>query len=241
MTDEAVNDDRDTDVLRVEYCGEWYQPVPDRPFLVGREGDLRIDDNPFLHRHFLKISRVDGMWWLENVGDRLSATVTDPGGHVQAWLTPQARLPLVFSSVCVLFTAGATTYELTIEASAPVFSTLSTHAVAVGETTLGPVPLTPTQKLLLVALAEPLLRRSGTGSSAIPSSAQAAERLGWPLTTFNRKLDNVCEKLARTGVRGLRGGQSKMATNRRSRLVEHAMASRLVTRDDLELLPAPGR
>ncbi|MGO1174309.1 MAG: hypothetical protein ACTMKU_08400, partial [Actinomycetaceae bacterium] len=52
-------------------------------------------------------------------------------------------------------------------------------------------------------------------------------------------LDNVCDKLARYGVRGLRGGQGKLAVNRRARLVEHAVASRLVTNDELELLDAP--
>ncbi len=89
---------------------------------------------------------------------------------------------------------------------------------------------------MILALAEPLLRREGTGMSELPTSAQAAERLGWTLTRFNRKLDNVCDKLDRIGVPGMRGGVRSYATNRRVRLVEHALAARLVTRDDLPLL-----
>jgi hypothetical protein len=89
---------------------------------------------------------------------------------------------------------------------------------------------------MILALAEPLLKRDGTGMSELPTSAQAAERLGWTLTRFNRKLDNVCDKLDRIGVPGLRGGVRSYATNRRVRLVEHAMAARLVTRDDLPML-----
>lgn len=61
---------------------------------------------------------------------------------------------------------------------------------------------TDSQKALIVALAEPMLRRDGTGFSAIPSSADAARTLGWALTRFNRKLDNVCDKLDRVGVAG---------------------------------------
>ena len=80
------------------------------------------------------------------------------------------------------------------------------------------------------------LRGGMVGASQLPSSAAAAARLGWPLTTFNRKLDNVCEKLDRIGVKGLRGGPGALATNRRARLVEYAVASRLVTADDLPLL-----
>ena len=72
--------------------------------------------------------------------------------------------------------------------------------------------------------------------SELPSSAKAAERLGWTITRFNRKLDNVCDKLDRIGVKGLRGGPGALATNRRARLVEYAVASRLVTGDDLPLL-----
>ena len=74
------------------------------------------------------------------------------------------------------------------------------------------------------------------GTSQIPSSAAAAERLGWTLTRFNRKLDNVCQKLADAGTRGLHGGVGKLATNRKARLVEHALSTKLVTEGDLALL-----
>jgi hypothetical protein len=226
--------------LHVEYCGEHYTPQPDRPFLIGREGDLRVEDNPYLHRHFLRIEHADGMWWLVNVGSQLSATVTEQSRGLQAWLGPQARLPLVFGDVSVMFSAGPTTYEARITTTEAMYAPVEPAEPEVGETTIAPLRFTPSQKLLLVALAEPLLRRDGTGSSAVPPSAVAAERLGWPLTTFNRKLDNVCDKLARTGVRGLRGAPGQLASNRRARLVEHAVSARLVTRDDLALLPERG-
>jgi hypothetical protein len=103
-------------------------------------------------------------------------------------------------------------------------------------TTLAPPVLTDSQFLLILALAEPLLRRGGRGRTEIPSSAEAAKRLGWPLTRFNRKLDNVCQKLARSGVRGLHGAPGLLASGRRSRLVEYAVSSRLVTREKLYLL-----
>ena len=74
----------------------------------------------------------------------------------------------------------------------------------------------------------------------LPRAATADEadaRLGWPLTKFNRKLDNVCEKLDRVGVRGLRGGRVEgAASNRRTALVEHAVSTLMVTAEDLPLL-----
>ncbi|TQJ30570.1 hypothetical protein [Microbacterium sp. SLBN-146] len=227
-----------TGELTVEFAGEVFAVSPDDVFTVGREGDLSIDDNLFLHRNFLTIENIEGLWLLSNVGSRLSATVTDSGGRVQAWLAPGARLPLVFASTSVIFSAGPTTYELTVTSTAPTFH----ENLRIDETgddglsTIGDVPLTLSQKLMILALAEPVLRREGSGMSELPTSGQAAERLGWTLTRFNRKLDNVCDKLDRIGVPGMRGGVRSYATNRRVRLVEHAIAARLVTRDDLPLL-----
>ena len=221
--------------LKVEFCGEWFDADRAKPFTIGREGDLVVDDNPYLHRQFLTITYQDDLWWLTNTGSRLSATVSDSEGNMQAWLAPGARLPLVFARTSVLFTAGPTTYEVGIVGETPTFESASPERAQVGETTIGPVALTESQKLLILSLAEAVLR--GRGSSAsIPTSAQAAAKLGWTITRFNRKLDNVCDKLSRHGVRGLRGGQQKLAVNRRARLVEHAVASRLVVAGDLDLL-----
>lgn len=224
--------------MRVDYCGELFHVAPGDDFELGREGDLTIEDNPYLHRRFLRISSQDGLWWLMNVGSRLSATVCDQTTGAQSWLPPGARLPLVFAVTTVVFTAGPTTYEFFVHIDRPTYAEPPRDPVS-GETTIGSVTFTVSQKQLVVALSEPMLRREGTGISEIPSSAQAAERLGWAMTRFNRKLDNVCDKLDRMGVTGLRGGPGKLASNRRSRLVEYAVTSRLVTPDDLHLLDLP--
>lgn len=222
--------------LRVEFCGEWYAVDSERGFSVGRESDLVIDDNPFLHRRFLHIYPDFGLWWLANVGNLLSATVTDATGHVQAWLSPGARLPIVFSQLHVLFSAGSTTYDFTIHSDADFFNSAAVVDSAMGATTMEPMPFTSSQKLLMVALAENVLSQRIPGRAEIPTSAQAAARLGWTLTAFNRKLDNVCEKLDKIGIAGLRGGRGNLATSRRARLVEYAVSAHLVSRDDLALL-----
>lgn len=222
--------------LAIDYCGEWYEPQKDSVFDIGREGELEVDDNPYLHRKFLQIEWQNGIWWLSNVGSMLSATVADVSGGMQAWVAPGSRIPLVFGQTRVVFTAGPTTYEFDVHLKTPAFRQDSPNSDDGGETTIGPVRFTDSQKALIVALAEPMLQRDGTGFTSIPSSAAAAKRLGWALTRFNRKLDNVCDKLDRVGVAGLRGGAGKLATNRRARLVEHAVTSQLVTAEDLHLL-----
>ncbi|WP_378144733.1 hypothetical protein ACFJGV_14730 [Cnuibacter sp. UC19_7] len=237
MTDASAQDEaRPGSTASVEFIGEWHRLDRSKPFEIGREADLDIDDNQYLHRRFLSIQFVDGLWWLSNVGSRLSASVSDPSGTMQAWLAPGARLPIVFALTTVVFTAGPTSYEFTIHTDAPAFVDSAPQRSPSGETTVGAVTFTLSQRQLILALAEPMLRREGTATSEIPSSANAANRLGWALSRFNRKLDNVCDKLSRAGVDGLRGGAGALATNRRARLVEYAVLSRLVTKDDLPLL-----
>ena len=243
MTDDLDLDDTATDhtagpdaPLLVEFCGE-VVAVDHAPFTIGRDADYVIDDeNRFLHRHFVHLDRHGPVWVLHNVGDQLTATVSDTEGLLEAFLAPGAALPLVFERTVVRFTAGPTTYEFTVRLADPAFRSVRVDETPGGDTTIGRVTMTPDQLRLVLALAEPNLRGGGFPGTAMPSNKRASERLGWTTTKFNRKLDNVCQKLAAQGVRGLHGEPGRLASNRRARLVEYALAMRLVTRDDLHLL-----
>ena len=150
----------------------------------------------------------------------------------------RAQLPLIVERTKVWFTAGPTTYEFDIFVDEAPFVAVPREEPINGDTTIGRINLTPDQKLLVLALCEPMLRRGGRGPGTIPSSADAATRLGWTLTRFNRKLDNVCDKFTRAGIRGLHGGRQRLATSRRARLTEYTLAARFVTAEDLPLLDA---
>ena len=106
----------------------------------------------------------------------------------------------------------------------------------VGTTTIGRIDLTPDQKLMLLVLAESALLKGMPGIAELPGASEAARRLGWTQKKFEKKLDNVCDRLAANGVRGLKGDLASQATSRRARLVEYALAARLVTPADLALL-----
>ena len=226
--------------LTVDFCGEVFAPVIGVPFYIGREADLSIDSNRFLHRRFLMLSEHDGVWMLSNVGTQLAATVSDSTGRMEAFLSPGAALPIVFEHTRVCFTAGPTTYDVLIVNTEATFRPPVAHDMESGETTIGATSLTVDQRRLIVSLAEPRLRGDGRASVMLPTSVVAAQRLGWTTTKFNRKLDNVCEKLSRLGVRGLHGDETSLASNRRARLVEYAIATRLVTRTDLACLEILG-
>lgn len=224
--------------LEVRWSDESVAVDPSRPFTIGRSADLVLDDNPHLHRRLLQLHADHGMWWLTNIGGGTAVTVGTEEGHFQAHLGPGATLPVVFPLLRLVLTAGAHTYDLVLACEGAVMAP-SRPAPATGDdVTRQPLRLSDSQRLLVTALAEPALRRPGGGLAAIPSSADVAARLGWPLTTFNRKLDAVCEKLDRAGVEGLRGGPGQLASNRRARLVEYALVAHLVTPRDLDDLDA---
>ncbi len=227
--------------LTVDFAGEIFTVTPGQEFTIGRDGDLAIDDNPYLHRIFLTMTHREGLWWVTNVGSRLAAHLTDGSGIMRSALAPGARSPLVFPQSLLTFTAGSTAYEIILVVAAHEYVAQTHRLPAGGDTTITPTAFTDGQLVAILALAEPLLKRVGTGAAEVPTAVAAARRLGWTQTRFNRKLDNVCDKLMVAGVSGLRGEVGATAANRRLALVEYAVSTLLVTREDLPLLEREAR
>lgn len=227
-------------MLIIDFAGEAVEVEHGVPFIVGRDGDLAIADNPYLHRRFLEFRRDDDIWWVTNLGTQITATVDDAASGLHTWLAPGARTAIVNGATTIRFTAGPTTYELCLTLDDAPGGFEPTVAVDDdGIETLGRLQLTDDQRLMLVVLAESALRHGMGGMADIPSAAAGAQRVGWTQKKFEKKIDNVCERLANVGVRGLKGDLGNQAVSRRARLVEYAVSTRLVTGDDLGLLDAP--
>lgn len=222
--------------LGIDFCGEAIA-VDRLPFTIGRDADFVIDDNPYLHRRFLQLF-VDGngVPMIGNTGAQLVATVSDADGRMEAMLGPGAVMPIVHADTLVRFQAGSTQYEFVVERADVGELPDLAGPDDDGTATMGRIELTRDQKLLVLSIAESALRVGGNAAAHIPTTAEAARRIGWKTTKYNRKLDNVCEKLARLGIRGLHGDSGSHASNRKARLVEYVLSSRIVTKDDLWLL-----
>jgi hypothetical protein len=222
--------------LEIDFCGEIKRLATDEQLTFGRAGDLIVDDNPFLHRRLGKFMYEGGWWWLANVGTHLPMAVEDRITASSITLSAGANIPLVFGAVRIRFTAGSTSYEIEVRQEETPIVVADEEALSLMETTIdaGSMPLTPEQLLLLVALCEPRLIRGP--SAPLPANEDIAQRFGWTITKYNRKLDNVCSKFARRGVAGLVGGSGKSATSRRAVLVEHVLRTSMVTAEMLPLL-----
>lgn len=228
-----------TRALTIDISGEQYTVSPTSKCTMGRVGDVVIDDNPYLHRHFLHVEHTSDFWWLSNVGNRTVAYLADDRGLSRSTLVPGSTMPLVFGCTIATFSAGPFAYELKFCINSPVYESVIAPEMAVNaDTTIGSTTFTETQLLAILALAEPLLRRVGTKIWEVPTAVQAAKRLGWTQTRFNRKLDNVCDKLDKLGVRGLRGSAGSPALERRAVLAEYAVTTGIVTPVHLAVLEA---
>jgi hypothetical protein len=225
--------------LIVEFVGEEQVLAPGQELTFGRAGDLEIDDNRYLHRVVGRFHHVNGMWWLLNEGSSIALRLADTNGPSYSKVAPGARVPLAFESARLTFEAGGRNYELgvelVVEHEIPDVDDETPLESAEVTTTAAALPLNEEQRLLLVALAAPMLREPGA-THELPTNRQVATQLGWTITKFNRKLDGLCKKYASAGVSGLRGSTDLLARDRRVRLVEHVVTAGVITEADLDLL-----
>ena len=229
--------------LQVEYCGEVRAIETSDELTFGRAGDVRIDDNRHLHRVLGRLWARGDQWWLSNEGSSISIQIADADSRSNVVLAPGSEIALSFPNSIVRFRAGITDYELTLsvpdreddgeddDEGEELWDDEFADTVALGD-----IVLTDEQRLLLLALAEPTLRDPHVKQD-LPANRAVARRLGWSITKFNRKLDNLCNRFAKLGVGGLRGSIDQLATDRRRRLVDHAIDSGLITGDQLDRLP----
>jgi hypothetical protein len=225
--------------LKVEFAGTVCVLEGDQRLTFGRDADLEIDTNPYLHRRVGVFRQRNGDWWVSNTGTAIAIEICDGASPSRLTVAPGTSTPLPFQKSIVRFQAGPSVYELNLAIPhSSTFQDVDEPSVATPTIAASDIPLNDEQRLLLVTLAELRLRDRGAPGSAIPANRIVCQRLGWSTTKFNRKLDNLCAKFHRRGVAGLKGDSGALASNRRERLVNHVLTTGLITAADLELLEA---
>ena len=231
--------------LYVDFIGEVTSVAPGEELTFGRQADLHIDDNRHLHRVLGRFWSRGDAWWLTNEGRAITIQIADADSRSAVQLAPGSEIALSFPNSILRFRAGVTDYEVVVrvpdrgasDADDDEDDPLDADDDEAGETiALGDIMLTDEQRLLLLALAEGTLRDPHS-SDELPTNRAVARRLGWSITKFNRKLDNLCNRFTKLGVGGLRGSIDQLATDRRRRLVDHAIESGLIARAQLDRLP----
>ena len=206
QTDSPTAPAGDTHDLIVEFVGEERALSPGDELTFGRSADLVIDDNRYLHRTVGRFAWSGGLWWLINTGSSVALRLADANSPSYTRVAPGATVPLSFETARLTFEAGGSNYEVGLELVTDPALPDSVVDIpdddAAERTTLATsLPLNDEQRLLLVALAAPVLR-AGSIDTELSTNRQIASQLGWTITKFNRKLDGLCKKYADAGVSG---------------------------------------
>lgn len=217
--------------MHIEFAGE-HRHLGQRDLLTfGREADLEIDSNVLLPLILGQVRCHSGVWWLTNNSQDIVLEVYDRNSLSRISVAAGAGVPISFLESSVRFIAGRAAYALEIRITGGLLA-----AGAAPTSSRDRVALNEDQRLLLLALAEPLLRGEIAAGGRLPTNKAVAERLGWRMPKFNRKLDHLCLKFHKLGVVGLKGDQSSLAGNRRQVLIDHVLASDIIRVEDLALL-----
>lgn len=209
--------------LTVRFVGECYRPRANLTF--GRDADLVLDDNSYLHRKAGRFRLRSGTWWLENLGSRLRLTMLASDGSLLD-LQPGAASPLLGLGGEVSLTAGPTRYQLDYELEADQLTDPDTIGVGERDTgvdtiTYGAI-LTPREMDFVVVMAQGRL----TGRlGPLPSHGEIAAIWGVSHKTVDNTLQRLRSKLRKQQVSYVQSSET---------LVEYLVTQGLVTKADLE-------
>jgi hypothetical protein len=192
-----------------------------------------------MHRRVASFTAIGGRWFVMNLlrGKRLTITPRGSAGGPVA-LAPGDDAPLVPGSSRLSFRIGADVHVVDVVAPEPVRSegAVPTATARTATDHLGlDVRLTPTLKLLAVAMAE--LQLLDRRSTSIPTRVEVCARLGWSAKQYERNLDRLCELLGQAGVPGVVKQGDTPALRRQEIAVEVLLDNGELSFDDLELLP----
>ncbi len=220
MTD-VSNDNGDAPTLIVRFLGEIYHPARDLTF--GRDAELALDDNSYLHRQAGRFRRRESTWWLENLGRRLRLTMVSADGSLID-LQPGGSSPLLGRTGEVSLTAGPTRYQIEYQLAQAQHNWDDTgqfKLLGSDTMTYGTI-LTPRELDFVVVMAQGRL----TGRlGPLPGHGEIAEIWG----VSHKTVDNTLQRL-RTKLRNQRVSFVQSSET----LVEYLVTQGLVTLADLE-------
>jgi DNA-binding CsgD family transcriptional regulator len=207
--------------LTVQFLGEIYRPESE--LIFGRDAELALDDNSYLHRQAGRFRRRAATWWLENVGSRLRLTMVGADGSLID-LQPGGSSPLLCTSGEISLTAGPTRYQIeyVLDHSQIRWDDTGPFQTVASDTmTFGPL-LTPREVDFVVVLAQGRL----TGRlGPLPTLNEIAEIWG----VSPKTVDNTLQRL-RSKIRGQHVHSVQSSEN----MVEYLVTQGLVTLADLE-------
>jgi hypothetical protein len=218
----------------VEMGSERWEVSPDEVLTFGRSKScticLTLDDQG-VSRRAGSLECEAGTWWLTNRSEKRTLHLVVETG-LRLPLAPTQRHAVGYGRLEIVVEGLVRRYSLTVighQDSPPanrddaVVTGLPTHA--------GQVVYTPDDRLALTAMFAGYLRRFPRHDPHPATYAEAAARLGWSQPRLRKRIEHLRSRLTMAGVANLVGD------NALEHLAEHVLATGVITRSDLDLLP----
>lgn len=220
--------------LSVTRGSEQWDLAPGEVFTFGRESKCTVCLDPAdlgISRLAGSLEEESGTWWLINHSTTRPLQVVEESG-IRSLLAP-GRRTAVSGTVTIIVEGQVRRHALALDAGIPhpPSAPISRLADSRPTVTTAEALLSEADKVALVALFAGYLEPFPRYDPHPRSYADAAGRLDWPRTTLVKRVEHLRTRLTNAGVPNLLGENALDA------LAEWALTSRVITRDDLELLP----
>ena len=101
--------------LHIDFIGSLTDLRPGDELSFGREAELVIDENPYLHRKLGLVHSRGEAWWLTNTGNRIPMEVRDLESRSVLVVASGREVAITFPSSVIQFEAGGSKYELSLK------------------------------------------------------------------------------------------------------------------------------
>jgi hypothetical protein len=220
----------------VTVAGERYELVPGQSFTFGRgtSCDVCLDATDVgISRLAGSVDCIDRVWFVTNRSSSRPLSAIDVVGF-RTVLAPGRRM-VIDGQLSVIVEGQIRRHELVLvapgtddlAAGVPVPDVEDGMPTEVG----GGVNYSHEDRQALVALFAGYLQPFPRYDPTPKTYADAAKALGWPSSTLRKRVEYLRNRLVKAGVPNLQGERAMEA------LAEHVIATGVITRDDLTLLP----
>ncbi|WP_279192723.1 DNA-binding response regulator [Corynebacterium stationis] len=170
--------------------------------IVGRSGTFPVGtDDVFLHRSLFQVWYGGLGWMIANRGRHIPLDIEPRGSRslTRIHLGPGAVTVMPAGPSAITFTTPERHYEIHIDIPSTGISRPSQLNTFDGDITHARHIPNDDQRIMLDALAAPLIKNPGANDGDLPTVKELAEQLGWTEKKTNQKIERLCQRLAQDG------------------------------------------
>ncbi len=170
--------------------------------IVGRSGTFPVGtDDVFLHRSLFQVWYGGLGWMIANRGRHIPLDIEPRGSRslTRIHLGPGAVTVMPAGPSAITFTTPERHYEIHIDIPSTGISRPSQLNTFDGDITHARHIPNEDQRIMLDALAAPLIKNPGANDGDLPTVKELAEQLGWTEKKTNQKIERLCQRLAQDG------------------------------------------